>query len=180
MYCMRWASGKETSWPQTFGSWKILHASEIHARRLNAKEVLMPQNVEKSYSLLQMEQSSCLEKNQVFRRSTSIRDHPARGEEYNDVLQGESDGSQPLDTDDGEARNYFWTIAGNFFIVITLNQELNSMCRLKNHSQYHSSALTLSGGRTRHWMCCWRAVLTIIGTSTVAGNHGPVSRSSEY
>ena len=36
-------------------------------------------------------------RNQVFRTSASFQDHPARGEEHNDVLQGESDGFQPLD-----------------------------------------------------------------------------------
>ena len=51
---------------------------------------------------------------QAFRRSTSIRDHPARGEDHNDALQGESDESQPLDmpTDDGESRNDFCAIDG--------------------------------------------------------------------
>ena len=46
---------------------------------------------------------------QVFRGSTSTRDDLARDQQQNDVLQGESDGSQPLDTltDDGEARNDF-------------------------------------------------------------------------
>ena len=35
-------------------------------------------------------------------------------EEHNDVLQEESDGSQPLDTltDDGEVRNDCWSIEG--------------------------------------------------------------------
>ena len=48
---------------------------------------------------------------QVFRKSASIRDYPARGEENNDDLGTESDGSQPSDTpDDGEARNDFWTM----------------------------------------------------------------------
>ena len=44
-----------------------------------------------------------------------MQDRPARGEEHNDALQGESDGPQPSDTltDDGEARNDFWMIAGN-------------------------------------------------------------------
>ena len=44
-------------------------------------------------------------RDQIFRRSTSIRGQPARGEEHNDVLRGESDGSQPVDTltADGEA-----------------------------------------------------------------------------
>ena len=35
---------------------------------------------------------------QVFRKSTSIRDRFARGEEHKDDLQGESDGSPPEDT----------------------------------------------------------------------------------
>ena len=64
-----------------------------------------------------MEQSCCLKEIRFFRRSTSIREHLARGEEHHDVLQGESDGSQPLDTrtDDGEVRSDFWTVAGIYF-----------------------------------------------------------------
>ena len=37
-------------------------------------------------------------RDQVFRKSTAIQDYPAPGEEHNHDLQGESDGSQPLDT----------------------------------------------------------------------------------
>ena len=94
-----------------------LDASESHARRLTAKEVLMPKNGEKSQRLdPQMEQSSCLGKIRAFRRSILIQDHQTRDEEHKDVLQKESDASQPLDTrtDDGAARNDFWTIEGNF------------------------------------------------------------------
>ena len=55
-------------------------------------------------------------RDQVFRRSTSIQDDSARGEAHNDVLQGESDASQPLDTqtDDSEARSHFSTIVANY------------------------------------------------------------------
>ena len=62
-----------------------------------------------------MERSSCLEESRVVRRSTSIRDHHARDEELNNVLQGESDWSQPSDTltDDSDVRNDVWTIAWN-------------------------------------------------------------------
>ena len=72
--------------------------------------------------------------------------------------------SHPLDalTDDGEARNDSLTI---IFIVITLNQELNSVCLRQNNSQDHSSTSMLSGGRIRLRMCCWKAVLPIIGTT---------------
>ena len=54
-------------------------------------------------------------RDQVFRKSTSIQDDLARGEEHNDDLQGESDGSQPSDqqADDAEARNDFWSISGS-------------------------------------------------------------------
>ena len=34
-------------------------------------------------------------RDQAIRESTSIQDHPLRGDEHNGVLQGESDGSQP-------------------------------------------------------------------------------------
>ena len=36
-------SGKEILWSQTLRSWEKMDASEIHAERLNAKEVLTPQ-----------------------------------------------------------------------------------------------------------------------------------------
>ena len=39
-----------------------MDASEIHARRLNAKEVLTPMKGENSFSQSQMEQSKSLEK----------------------------------------------------------------------------------------------------------------------
>ena len=45
---------------------------------------------------------------------------------------------------------------GSTFIVITFNQELNLTCQKQGHSLYHSSILMSSGGRIRHWMCCWR------------------------
>ena len=43
---------------------------------------------------------------------------------------------------------------GIIFIAITLNQELNSVRRMKNHTQCHLNTLTLSGARIRHWMYC--------------------------
>ena len=41
-------------------------------------------------------------RDQVFRKPTSIRDYLARGEEHKDDLQGDSDGSQPLDKNGGQ------------------------------------------------------------------------------
>ena len=52
---------------------------------------------------------------QVLRTSTLTQEHPARGEEHNDVIQGEVGGSLPSDqqTDDTEARFGLWSISGN-------------------------------------------------------------------
>ena len=41
-----WESGKETFWSQTLRNRKKMDASEIHAKRLNAKEVLTPMSGE--------------------------------------------------------------------------------------------------------------------------------------
>ena len=68
-------------------------------------------------------------------------------------------------------------------IVITFNHGSNFTCQNKGSFQYHSSTWTLSGGRIRHGMCCWRAASTIIGTLTVTLRflgHGPLSRHSRY
>ena len=44
MHCMRVEFGKEIYWSQTLRSWKIW-TSEIHVRRLNAKEIITPKRV---------------------------------------------------------------------------------------------------------------------------------------
>ena len=57
---------------------------------------------------------------QVPRTSTLIRDRPDRGEEQGNLL-GESDGSPPQfqcsSLDDGETRNDFWSISGNYIYL---------------------------------------------------------------
>ena len=95
----------------------------------------------------------------------------------------ESDGSQPIDTvtDDSEARNDLLS-KGPTFIVITLNQEFNSMCFRKNHPRYHFNNLMLSGEQALPWMCCWKAVFMITGTLMATETYrkfGPVLRRSQ-
>ena len=138
----------------------------------------MPQNVEKILFPVADGTVKLSGGYQVFRRSSSTRDHPARGEEYNDVLQGESDGSQPSDTLRRTKPEIIFGPSLGFFLYrhhVEPRVELHVPTE-ESFSQYHSSALTLSGGRIRHWMCCWRDVLTIIGTLTVAGNHRSMDR----
>ena len=107
-------------WSQTREELEEKDASEIHAGRLNAKEVLTPQNGENFIFPIADGTVKLAGREQAFRESTSFQDRPLRGDEHNGVLQGESDGSQPSDqqTDDTEAQ----TISGAF-IVITFNQE---------------------------------------------------------
>ena len=83
--------------------------SEIHARRLNAKEILTPKNGEHFIFPIAGGMFKLSGGDQGIRKSTLIRDDPERGE-LRDDLRGESDGSQPLDTlpEDGEVRNDFW------------------------------------------------------------------------
>ena len=58
---------------------------------------------------------------------TSIQEHPARGEEHNDVLKKKSNESQLSDeqTDDVEARDDFWCMSGTIVIIVTFNRELD-------------------------------------------------------
>ena len=68
-----------------------MDASEIHARRLNAKEVLTPT---KGDSFIFPEADATVKTaggDRLLRPSTLIRDRPERGEEQ-EVFRGESDG----------------------------------------------------------------------------------------
>ena len=56
MHCSRREFGKETFWLRTFGELGTLDASAIHARRLNAKELISPKVLKFSYSQSQMVQ----------------------------------------------------------------------------------------------------------------------------
>ena len=130
-------------------------ASEIHAERLNAKEVSTPTKMVKKYIPGRKWNSQTKWRDKVLRTSSLVRDSPDRGEEQSN-LPGESDGSSPPFQDsppgDGEARNDFWSISGTAFTVTTLNRESNCTCREKHHSQFHWNKLTWPGLQERHWM----------------------------
>ena len=95
-----------------------MDASEVYAKRLDAKEVLTPMSGEKFIFLIADGTVKLSGGDQVLRTPTSIRDRPDRGEKQG-IPQGESDGSsstrfQDSSPDDGEARNDCWSISGNF------------------------------------------------------------------
>ena len=68
-----------------------MDASEIHARRLNAKEVLTPMNGDNFIFPVADGTVKTPGGDQRLRPSTLIRDRPQRGEEQ-EVFRGESDG----------------------------------------------------------------------------------------
>ena len=89
-----------------------MDASEFHARRLNAKEVLTPM---KGDNFMFPFADGTVQ----VRTSTLNQEHPERGEE--EILQGNSNQwyappnhEEDSTRDDEEARNDFWTITGEF------------------------------------------------------------------
>ena len=95
-----------------------MDASELHARRLDAKEVLTPmKGVNNTFPAADGTVNISGE-DQDLRTSTLITDTRDRGEEQ-DNLRGESDGSsstpqQDSSWYDGEAKSGFWSISGDF------------------------------------------------------------------
>ena len=95
-----------------------MDASEIHTKRLNAKEVSTPMSGEKFIFPIPDGTAKLSRGDQALRTSTLIRDRPDRGEEQGNLL-GESDGSSSLPLRDSslydaEARNDFWSVSSNF------------------------------------------------------------------
>ena len=97
-----------------------MDASELHARRLNAKEVLTPQRIGNFISPVAHGRVKVSGGDQRLKPSILIRDRPERGEEQK-ILQGKSDElDSPTDLqdvstrDDEEAKSDFWTITRKF------------------------------------------------------------------
>ena len=115
MHYTREESGKETLWSQTLKIWEM-DASELHARRLNAKEVLTPQRSGNFIFPVADGTVKLSEGEQDLRTSTLTRDRPERGEEQ-DILQGKSD-KLHFPTPDGERElSDAWTGFSRFVLL---------------------------------------------------------------
>ena len=95
-----------------------MDASEIWSKRLNAKEVIFPNEKGEFIFPVVDGRIKCAGGDQELRTSALIRDHPIRGERRRDFL-GESEGSLPPPPQDSlpdasEAINDFWSMSGNF------------------------------------------------------------------
>ena len=135
-----------------------MDASELHARRLNAKEVLTP--IKGDTFIFQVADGTVKLSggDQVLRTSTLIWDRPELGEEQGN-LQGESDGSSSthIETTRG-MMVMLGMISGPLqailFTVIMWNAESNCTCRKKNHFLFRSSTSTLPEALIRNLMYC--------------------------
>ena len=113
----------------------------MHARRLNAKEVLTPMKGDIFYIPSRRDGTvKTFGGEQRLRTSTLIQDRLERGEEQ-EILRGESDElslPNPLQDDptrdDAEAKSDFWSIAGDFIHRHHAEPRVKQCtCREKNH-----------------------------------------------
>ena len=138
-----------------------MDASEIHAKRLNAKEVLTPMNGEIFIFPIADGTVKLSGGDQVLRTTTLIKDRLDRGEEQGYFLL-----QHHLKTHRGMMVKQEM-IAGPsqaiLFTVITWNPESNCTCRKKNHSQFHYDFFNVT--RIASTTLDENAALTIIGMS---------------
>ena len=97
---------------------ETMDASEIYFKRLNAKEVIFPEENGKLIFPVADGRIKLPGGDQELRTSTLIRDRPIRGESQRD-FPGQSEWSPPPPPQDSlpdasEAINDFWSISGNF------------------------------------------------------------------
>ena len=95
-----------------------MDASEIYSKRLNAKGVIFPKEKGEFIFPIADGRTKPLGGGQDLRTSTSIRDHPIRGESQRDFLGESEKGSLPSPHDSfpdaSEAKNDFWSMSGIF------------------------------------------------------------------
>ena len=94
-----------------------MDASEIYSKRLNAKEVIFPEEKGELIFRIADGRIKLPGGDQDLKTSTLVRHRPIQGESQVDFL-GESEGSLPPPQDSlpdaGEAINDFWSMSGNF------------------------------------------------------------------
>ena len=119
---------------------ETMDASEIYAKRLNAKEVIFPKENGKFIFPAAVGRINLSGGGQELRTSTLILEHPIRGESHRYFL-GESEGSLPPPQhslpDASEAINDFWSMSGNFIYRHHLEPRFKLTRREKNHSLFH-------------------------------------------
>ena len=121
-----------------------MDASELHARRLNAKEVLTPMKSDNFIFPVSDGTVKTPGGDRRLKPTTFIKDRPERGN-----LPVKSDGlysPNPLQDDstrdDAEAKKDFWSITGDFILSTSRGTQSNCTCREKNHFFFRRNTLT--------------------------------------
>ena len=91
-----------------------MDASEIHIKRLNAKEVILPKSGENYEFTVADGTVKPYGGDQALRTSTLIRNQPIRGDGREDFLDESKESPPTTYFQDGEARDDFWSISGDF------------------------------------------------------------------
>ena len=92
-----------------------LDVSEIHARRLNVKEIITPKRGDNFIFPISDGTAKLFGRDYGVREPTLRREQPLRSEDRREELQRNSARSQPTETkDDAEARNDLRSMEGAF------------------------------------------------------------------
>ena len=166
---------------------ETMDASKIFSKRLNAKEVIFPKEKGEFIFPIADGRINPHGGDQDLRTSTSIRDHPIRGEGHLDFL-GESERFPPSPPQD----SYRMPVKQEMIsgpcqetskTAITLNPESNFTRREKNHSPLHRNTLMYPELLIRIWMSSRRNASMTIGISMgqeICLIHGQVSLNLVY
>ena len=152
-----------------FEELESMDASEIYSRRLNAKEVIFPnENGTLNYPVADG-RIKLPGRDQELRTPTLTREHPIRGEGHVQFL-GESEGSLPplhdSFPDAGEAINDFWSMSGNFIYRHHVEPRVTLYSPREESFPRPLICLTHQELQERIWMPCKNAASMTIGTST--------------
>ena len=164
-----------------------MDASELHARRLNAEEVLTPMKGDNFISPVAEGTVKIFGGEQRLRTSTFTRNRPERGEEQK-ILRGESDelrSPHQDDTtrDDAEAQSDFWTITGEF--IYRHHVEPRAKLYVPREESFPIPLKYIDVTRTAYTSLdvLLDKILKITGTWMVKKNcqmHGQLSQDSSY
>ena len=118
---------------------EILDTSEIHAGRLDAKEVRTPTTRVNNFFPIADGTAQLSRRDYELREPTQRRDQPVGSEDLREELQGagKSLNQQTKQEITMKAAMTYGQRKVISFVVITSNHEFNSTCRKKTHSQFH-------------------------------------------
>ena len=180
--CTQAEAGKETFWVADIEELDKMDASEIHARRLNAKEVLNPQSGE-HFQIPHRRWNS----QTIWRRSGSENIHLCLGSQTavqnKEILWENQTALHHLKTHRQmmvKQEMILSPFQGTAIIVTHVEPRVKLYVREKSQSQFHCDTLTKPEVQVRPWMWCLNAAKTIIGISKGAETYQIRGLDSHY